>query len=117
MLSRQAHNLKVAGSNPALHVTPDSRSGFPLGQLCHYTLESNVGGSGDEPPERLALAFPTADVVVFGARLGKLVEAVNERSLAAVLPLDARYADTLARQPWVGRVTISRIDKSNGAVG
>jgi hypothetical protein len=99
------------------HVSPHSRSGFPLGQLCHYTLESNTDNTGDEPPERLAFAFPTADVVVFGARLGKLVEAVNERSLASVMPLDARYADILGRQPWVARVTIARIDKANGAAG
>jgi hypothetical protein len=58
-----------------------------------------TGGSSRRTARRLALAFPTADVVVFGARLGKLVEAVNERSLAAVLPLDASYVDTLGRQP------------------
>jgi len=98
------------------HVTPHSHCGFPVGQLCHYTLESNAE-SGDEPPERLTLAFPTADVVIRGARLGKLVEAVHERALAAVMPLDARYAGTLGKQPWVASVEISRLDKSNGAAG
>jgi hypothetical protein len=99
------------------HVTPHSRSGFPIGQLCHYTLESNADGGGDEPPERLTLAFPTADVVIVGARLGKLVEAVNDRALAAVIPLDARHAGTLGKQPWVAKVIISRIDKSGCAPG
>jgi hypothetical protein len=98
------------------HVTPHSHCGFPVGQLCHYTLESNAEG-GDAPPERLTLAFPTADVVIRGARLGKLVEAVHERALAAVMPLDARYAGTLGKQPWVASVAISRLDKSNGAAG
>ena len=40
------------------HVTAHSRTGFPVGQLCHYTLESNAEG-GDAPPERLTFAFPT----------------------------------------------------------
>jgi hypothetical protein len=97
-------------------VTPHSRSGFPIGQLCHYTLESNAA-EGDEPPERLTLAFPTADVVIVGARLGKLVEAVNDRALVAVIPLDARHAGTLGKAPWVAKVIISRIDKSGGAAG
>ncbi|HKU81110.1 MAG TPA: hypothetical protein VJP76_02985 [Candidatus Tumulicola sp.] len=98
------------------HVTAHARCGFPVGQLCHYTLESNEGG-GNAPPERLTLAFPTADVVVLGARLAKLVEAVHERALAAVMPLDARYAGTLGKQPWVASVAISRLDKSSGIAG
>ncbi len=97
------------------HVTAHSRAGFPLGQLCHYTLETNAEGS-DAPPERLTLAFPTADVVVFGVRLGKLVEAMHEHALSAVMPLDARYAGTLGKQPWVARIVIARVDKSGGAV-
>ena len=97
------------------HVTAHARTGFPIGQLCHYTLESNA--DGDEPPERLTLAFPTADVVIRGARLGKLVEAIHERSLEAVMPLGARYAEALGQKPWVASVAISRLDKSNGAAG
>jgi len=99
------------------HVTAHTRSGFPVGQLCHYTLESNAAEGGDQPPERLTFAFPTADVVVLGARLGKLVEAITEQSLAAVVPLDARYQATLGRSPWVASIAINRIDKPSGAVG
>jgi hypothetical protein len=73
------------------HVTAHARTGFPIAQLCHYTLESNTEGY-DAPPERLTFAFSPANVVVLGARLGKLVEAVHERSLEAVMPLGARYA-------------------------
>jgi len=58
------------------------------------------------------MAFPTADVVVLGARLGKIVEAIQEQSLTAVLPLDARYAQTLGRYSWVAQVTVTRIEKS-----
>ena len=97
------------------HVTAHSRFGFPLAQLCHYTLATNEG-EGDEPPGRLSLGFPTADVVILGARLGKLVELIQEQSLAAVMPLDARYAGTLGNRPWVARVVIARLDKSGTPV-
>jgi hypothetical protein len=97
-------------------VTAHSRSGFPVAQLCHYTLESNAAEGGDAPPERLTFAFPTADVVVLGARLGKLVEAIHEQALAAVMPLDERYAATLGRGPWVASIAINRIDKQGGVM-
>lgn len=113
-----AHSCAAIGTRGSasfveFHVTPHSRCGYPVGQLCHYTLDSNAA-EGDEPPERLTLAFPTADVVVTGARLGKLIEAIRDQSLAAVMPLDARYAGTLGKQPWVASVAISRIDKQGG---
>ncbi|HZL46321.1 MAG TPA: hypothetical protein VFC28_08845 [Opitutaceae bacterium] len=69
-----------------------------------------------EAPERLTLGFSTADVVVTGARLGKLVELINEHSLASVSAQDARYAGTVGRGPWVAKITIARIDKPGGAV-
>ncbi len=95
---------------------PDPFGWVPVGQLCHYTLEANEGG-GDEPPERLTLAFPTADVVLTGARLGKLVELLHDHSLGSVTPLDARYSNALGKAPWVARILVSRIDKSGGAAG
>ncbi len=98
------------------HVTPHSRCGFPVGQLCHYTLEANEAG-GDEPPERLTLAFPTADVVLTGARLAKLIELLHDHSLGSVTPLDARYSNALGKAPWVARIVVSRIDKSGSAAG
>lgn len=98
------------------YVTPHARHGFPVGQLCHYTLESNTA-EGDEPPERLTLGFPTADVVLFGARLAVLVEKLQTQSLTAVLPLDARYAHALGQNPWVARVVVNRIDKQGSAAG
>lgn len=69
---------------------------------------------GDAPPERLTLGFSTADVAIVGARLGKLVEAINEHTLAAVMPLNARYAGALGQRPWVARIAIARIDKPVG---
>jgi hypothetical protein len=89
------------------HVEPQRRCGFPLGQLCHYTLDTNITDVEGAPPERLTMGFPTADVVVLGVRLGKVVEAIQEQALSAVIPLDARYAQILDRYPWVAQVTVT----------
>ena len=104
------HAIRSNAAFVEFHVSPRSRCGFPVGQLCHYTLEANEAG-GDEPPERLTLAFPTADVVLTGARLARLVELLHDHSLGAVMPLDARYSNALGKAPWVARSVVSRIDK------
>lgn len=93
---------------------PQKRVGFPWVQLCHYTLEPD---RGDDTPERLTLAFSTADVVLVGARLGKLVELLQEHDLDSVSVVDARYANLLAKSPWVASIAIARLDKSGGAAG
>ena len=97
---------------------PDAqkRVGFPWAQLCHYTLEPHRGDAA-EALEQLTLAFSTADVVIVGARLGKLVELVNEHALDSVSVVDARYASLLAKSPWVASIAIARLDKSGGAAG
>lgn len=97
---------------------PDAhrRLGFPWAQLCHYTLEPHRGDDA-ETPERLTLAFSTADVVLVGARLGKLVDLVNEHDLEWVAVVDARHAGLLARALWVASIAINRLDKSGGAAG
>jgi hypothetical protein len=105
-------NAPRTGSASFIEFRPDphTRVGFPMAQLCHYTLEPNPGGDPDAP-ERLTLAFSTADVVIVGARLGKLVELIGTHDLAAVSVLDARYAGTLGRDPWVGGITVTHIGK------
>ncbi len=110
------HAIRSNAAFVEFHVTAHSRCGFPVGQLCHYTLDANEGGSG-EPPERLTLAFPTADVVLTGARLARLVELLHDHSLGSVTPLDARYSNALGKAPWVARIVVIRIDKSGGAAG
>lgn len=90
---------------------PHRRIGFPMSCLCHYSLDP-LGGGELEAPERLSIGFSTADVIVTGARLGKLVEALREHSLEWVAALDPRYAGTIGKQPWVAAITIARIDKS-----
>jgi hypothetical protein len=95
---------------------PHKRIGFPWAQLCHYTLEPDRADAA-EAAERLTLAFSTADVVLVGARLGKLVDLVNEHDLDWVAVLDARYSNLVAKSPWIASITIARLDKSGSAAG
>ncbi len=46
------------------------RHGFPTSQLLQYRLGPNDADGEETPPERLTIAFATADVVLFGWRLG-----------------------------------------------
>lgn len=83
---------------------PHTRTGFPWGQLCHHTLEPN---SDDQAaPEKLTLAFHTADVVIIGARLTSLVELVLKNDLASVNTLDSRYCAALGDDAWVAKITV-----------
>ena len=97
--------------------TPETRQGFALAQLLHYTLEANPAAGKEEAPERLTLAFSTADVVIFGARLVRLTDLLREHKLAIVRPLSGRYSNLEPTQPWVAEIVIRRLDKSGGAPG
>jgi hypothetical protein len=97
-----------------LQPTPDTRHGFALAQLLHYTLEANPA-PGADAPERLTLAFSTADVVILGARLVRLTDLLREHKLAIVRPLSDRYSNLEPTQPWVAEILIRRLDKSGGA--
>ena len=55
--------------------------------------------------------------MIVGARLGKLVELINEHDLGSISAVDARYANLLVRAPWVASIAIARLDKSNSAAG
>jgi hypothetical protein len=105
------HANRMGGAN-YIEFRPDAhtRTGFPA-QLCHYTLEDNAGGDKDTP-ERLTLAFHSADVVMVGARLAKLVELATGNQLGSVTALDARYADALGKSPWVAKITIKFFGKA-----
>ncbi|HVM59343.1 MAG TPA: hypothetical protein VMV72_00615 [Verrucomicrobiae bacterium] len=64
------------------HLDEDRRHGFHTSQLIDYTLEPNPDAGENAPPQRLALAFSTADVVILGWRLGRLAEAMSRRPLS-----------------------------------
>ncbi len=110
--------VEVGRAVSFIEFRPDAhtRTGFAASQLLHYTLEPNPATEDAKgaPPERLTFAFHTADVVVLGARLAKLVELIQAHELASVIALDARYANADGGQPWVGKIAIERFDKSGG---
>ena len=89
------------------------RRGFHASQLIEYTLEPNPDAEEDQntPPEKLALVFSTADVVVLGWRLGRLADYLSENKLAAIGILPKRYADLDRNKPFVSSIKITSIEK------
>lgn len=81
--------------------------------MIDYTLEPNpdVGDDKKLPPQKLALAFSTADVVLLGWRLGLLADKLQENDLAAVRTLAKRYAEVDRHMPFVASITITPIAK------
>jgi hypothetical protein len=95
------------------HLDEERRRGFHTGQLIDYTLEPNPDAGEDKnaPQQRLALVFSTADVVILGWRLGRLVDLLRENNLATVHVLSKRYADLDRTRPFVASITITPISK------
>ena len=95
------------------HLSEDKRRGFHTSQLIDYTLEPNPDAGDDKnaPPQKLALAFSTADVEVPGWRLGTLADKLQENNLAAVRALAKRYAEVDRHMPFVASITITPIAK------
>jgi hypothetical protein len=60
----------------------------------------------------LTLAFPTADVVILGARLVRLTDLLREHKLAVMRSLSGRYRNVESAAPWVGEIAVRRLDKS-----
>ncbi|HEV2392779.1 MAG TPA: hypothetical protein VG146_10500 [Verrucomicrobiae bacterium] len=84
-----------------------------MSQLIEYTLEPNpdAGDDKNEPPQKLALAFSTADVVVLGWRLSHLADKLQENGLAAVRVLPQRFAEVDRHLPFVASIAITPVTK------
>ena len=97
------------------HLDEEHRHGFHASQLIDYTLEPNADAGEDEnaPPQKLALAFSTADVVILGWRLGRLADLLRENDLATVHVQPKRYADLDRARPFVASIVITPISKSS----
>ena len=95
------------------HLSEHTLRAFHSSQLIEYTLEPNPDADDDknEPPQKLSLAFSTADVVVLGWRLGHLADKLQENDLAAVRTLPKRYAETVGHGAFVASITITPIAK------
>ena len=88
------------------------RHGFATGQLLHYHLGANDEEGKDAPPEKLFIAFATADVTLTGWRLGRISDHLCEGNLLAVRAVSIRYADLEPSRPHVARIAIEPISKS-----
>ena len=98
------------------HRDKHHRRGFHASQLIDYTLEPNsdAGDDQDAPPQKLSLAFSTADVVVLGWRLGLLADKLRENKLAAIGVLPKRYAELERIAVFVSSIVIMPIAKNSG---
>jgi hypothetical protein len=95
------------------HLPDDKRRGFHSSQLIEYTLEANPDDDDkNAPPQKLAIAFSTADVVILGWRLGLLADRLQENDLTAVRALPKRYADVDRHVPFVASISITPLAKS-----
>jgi hypothetical protein len=81
--------------------------------LIEYTLEPNPDAEDDKnaPPQKLALAFSTADVVILGWRLERLCEKLRENDLATVHILPKRYGELERYKPFVASIEITPVEK------
>ena len=93
------------------HQSEQSRRAFHSSQLIESAPEPNPDAEDDknEPPQKLSLAFSTADVVVLGWRLGHLADQLQENSLAAVRVLPKRYAEAVGHSAFVASIVITPI--------
>jgi hypothetical protein len=62
-------------------------------------------------PEKLALAFATADVTLTGCRLDRIADSLRDGQLLAVRAVPARYAGIDNSKPTVASITIEPIIK------
>ena len=95
------------------HQDKHHRRGFHASQLIDYTLEPNpdAGDDKNQPPQKLSIAFSTADVVVLGWRLCRLADLLRENKLVAVCILPKRYADLDRAKVYVAVIKITPIEK------
>jgi len=95
------------------HLDEEHRHGFHTSQLIDYTLEPNPDAGDDKnaPPQKLALAFSTADVVILGWRLGRLADCLRENDLATVHVLPKRYGEFDRSKPFVASIAIRPVTK------
>ena len=91
---------------------------FPLAQIVHCVLEKNPAfqKQTDSPPDQLAIAFPTHDVVVLGWDLKLVRDALDLRKAVVVRARDSRYAEIEDKQAFVTEIIVTAAESlSKGA--
>lgn len=91
------------------------RHGFHSSHLIEYTLEENPVPEAEvdarTPPEKLVLAFSTADVTISGWRLGRLADALRDNELAVVGAVSKRDEASDSGKPHIASIVITPIPK------
>jgi len=82
------------------------RHGFHASQLLHYRLAPNDTAGNEAPPEKLTIAFATADVTLTGWRLERIVQRLRDGDLLAVRTRPARYTQLDPAQCAVAAITV-----------
>jgi hypothetical protein len=93
---------------------PDEETswGFSVGQLIAYTLEPNPdAGVNKDMPQRLAIAFSTADVVILGRHLEPLTSRLRGNELVVVRAMPGCGGKLGPTTVFVASIAITPIDK------
>lgn len=81
------------------------RHGFHASQLIHYALEPNAeaesenSGRPQAPPQKLTLAFATADVILTGWRLSKICDDLRDGRSSPCAPSPNATPTWIATSP------------------
>ncbi len=87
------------------------RQGFHASQLLHYRLGTNEDEREGAPPQKLAIAFATADVTVIGWRLDRITSHLRDGDLLALRAVPTRYADLDPSTAHIARIIVEPIRK------
>jgi hypothetical protein len=95
------------------HLDEHRRRGFNSSQLIAFSLDPNPDADGDknQPPQKLALTFSTADVVVLGWRLNLMTDYLRDNKLLAVGVLSKRFAELENKSALVSSIIITPVGK------
>ncbi len=116
MLTKEDSCYSTSGKYCAcieFHLTEHKRHAFHTSQLMEYTLEPNpeAGDDKNAPPQKFALVFSTADVVILGWSLGFLADKLRENDLATVHVLPKKFGELDRHKPFVASIEITPIEK------
>ena len=91
----------------------DQRHGFHNSQLIEYRLELNSIDEKDAPPDKLMVAFATADVVIVGWQLSTLSDHLRDGDLLVVRSRPARYVHLEPKRTFVAEIKINPLKSAS----
>jgi hypothetical protein len=97
------------------HLDEHRRRAFNTNQLISFALDPHPAADSDKnaPPQKLSLQFATADVIILGWRLDRLIERLVENRLSALGVLPKRYAHLDREKVFVAEIKITPIENTN----